>query len=50
VSRDESLRVVIADDEPRARQYLEKLLAELEDVEIVGAAKNGGEALSLVAR
>lgn len=46
----ESLRVVLADDEPRARQFLEKLLSEHEHVEVVGVAKGGGEALSLVAR
>lgn len=44
------LRVLIADDEPRARQFLEKLLSEHEDVEMVGAAKSGGEALAMIAR
>ncbi len=44
------LRVVIADDEPRARQYMEKLLSEHEDVEVLGVAKGGGEALALIAR
>ena len=44
------LRVVIADDEPRARQFLEKLLSEHENVESVGVAKGGGEALALVAK
>ncbi len=44
------LRVVIADDEPRARQYMEKLLNEHEGVEVVGVAKGGGEALALIAR
>jgi two-component system, LytTR family, response regulator len=42
------LRVVIADDEPRARQFLERLLAEHEDLEIVGVARGGAEALTLV--
>jgi CheY-like chemotaxis protein len=40
---DERLRVVIADDEPRARQFLEKLLSEHDEVEVVGVAKGGGE-------
>jgi DNA-binding LytR/AlgR family response regulator len=44
------VRAVIADDEPRARQFLERLLGEMEGVTVVGAAKGGGEALSLVAR
>jgi len=44
------VRAVIADDEPRARQFLERLLAEMEGVTVVGSAKGGGEALSLVAR
>jgi len=40
---------VIADDEPRARQFLERLLSEHEDMEVVGSAKNGGEALAMIA-
>ena len=43
------LRVVVADDEPRARQFLEKLLSEHETLEVVGVARGGAEALSLVA-
>jgi two-component system LytT family response regulator len=45
-----TLRVVIADDEPRARQFLEKLLGEHEHVEIVGSARGGGEALAMIAK
>ena len=41
------VRVLIADDEPRARQFLEKLLGEQEELEVVGAARGGVEALSL---
>ena len=37
----ERLRVVIADDEPRARQFLEKLLSEHENIEVAGVAKGG---------
>jgi two-component system LytT family response regulator len=43
-------RAVIADDEPRARQFLERLLGELRGVTVVGAARGGGEALALVAK
>ena len=46
----ERLRVVIADDEPRARQFLEKLLSEHDNIEVAGVAKGGGEALALIAR
>ena len=42
------VRAVIADDEPRARQFLERLLSEHEDMEVVGSAKNGGEALAMI--
>lgn len=45
-----AVRAVIADDEPRARQYLEKLLGEIEGIEVVGVAKGGAEALTLYHR
>ncbi len=44
------VRVLIADDEPRARQFLEKLLAEQPELEVVGAARGGIEALALYHR
>jgi two-component system LytT family response regulator len=44
------LRAVIADDEPRARQFLDRLLREQPEIEVVGEAKGGAEALALVAR
>jgi two-component system LytT family response regulator len=44
------VRVVIADDEPRARQFLERLLGEIEGVTVVGMARDGAEALSLIAK
>jgi two-component system LytT family response regulator len=44
------LRAVIADDEPRARQFLDRLLSEQPEIEVVGEAKGGAEALALVAR
>ena len=42
------LRALIADDEPRARQFLEKLLGEHEELEVVGSARSGAEALQLI--
>jgi len=50
VTMNERLRVVIADDEPRARQYLERLLSEHDNVEVAGVAKGGGEALALITK
>ena len=44
------LRVVIADDEPRARQFLERLLGEHEGVQVAGVARNGAEAFAQIAR
>ena len=40
------LKVLIVDDEPPARERLRSLLAELADVEVVGEAVSGAEALS----
>lgn len=48
--RESRVRALIADDEPRARQFLEKLLGENEDLVVVGAARGGAEALTLAAR
>jgi two-component system LytT family response regulator len=42
------LRIVIADDERPARAFLRNLLADFEDVEIVGEAENGAEAVELI--
>ena len=42
------MRVLIVDDEPLARRRLVQLLAALPDVEIVGEAEGGREALKLV--
>ena len=42
------LRVLIVDDEAFARQRLRRLLGELPDIEIVGEASNGREAVTLV--
>ena len=42
------LRVVIADDERPARLFLRNILEDFEDVEIVGAAENGAEAIDII--
>jgi two-component system LytT family response regulator len=42
------LRVVIADDERPARSFLAALLRGFEDVEIVGEAENGAEAVEII--
>lgn len=54
-SRDENepmtqLRVIIADDERPARAMLTGMLGGFEDVEIVGEATNGAEAVELIER
>uniref|UniRef100_A0A832IAH2 Response regulator n=1 Tax=Eiseniibacteriota bacterium TaxID=2212470 RepID=A0A832IAH2_UNCEI len=47
---EHAVRTLVADDEPRARQYLEKLLGEIPGVEVVGVARGGAEALTLYHR
>ena len=44
------LRVVVADDERPARSFLVSLLRHFEDVELVGEAANGTEAVELIER
>ncbi|MEL6615783.1 MAG: response regulator, partial [Bacteroidota bacterium] len=43
------MRCLLVDDEPLARQRLRLLLGEAGDVEVVGEAANGTEALELAA-
>ena len=43
-----TLRIVIADDEPLALRRMEIALAEMPDVEIVGTASDGEQALQLI--
>lgn len=43
------MRVLVVDDEPIARARIVRLLRRLEDVEVVGEAENGQEALRLAA-
>lgn len=42
------LRIFIADDERPAREFLKNILREIGDVELVGEAANGTEALALI--
>jgi two-component system, LytTR family, response regulator len=43
------MRVVVADDEAPARRKLARFLRESDDVELVGEARSGAEALALIA-
>lgn len=45
-----AIRTLIVDDEPIARQVLRDELCALSDVEVVGEAENGAEALAQIAR
>ena len=44
------LRVIIADDERPAREFLKSILREFETVELVGEAENGADAVELIKR
>ncbi|MFN2411594.1 MAG: LytR/AlgR family response regulator transcription factor [Pyrinomonadaceae bacterium] len=44
------LRIIIADDERPAREYLKTMLAEFGDVRLIGEAGDGAEALELIKR
>lgn len=44
----DKLRVIIADDERPAREFLKAVLRDFEDVEIIGEAENGAEAVELI--
>ena len=44
------IRLVLAEDHPVVRVGLERLLASEEDIDIVGTAEDGAEAVELVAR
>ena len=49
-TNDSPTRVVIADDEPLARQRIRSFLADRGDVIIAGEARNGAEAVDVVLR
>jgi two-component system, LytTR family, response regulator len=44
------MRIVIADDEPLARQRIRSLLEDCEDIEIAAEARNGAEAVDVILR
>jgi two-component system LytT family response regulator len=44
----EKLRIIIADDERPAREFLKAVLREFEDAELVGEAENGADAVELI--
>ena len=44
------MRTLIIDDEPPARERLKRLLADLEDVELIGEAEDGIQAVELIER
>lgn len=46
---DESVRVLVCDDHPVYRRGLRALLAEIDDIDVVGEAGDGEEALRLAA-
>ena len=41
------IRLLIADDHPLVRDALAQLLAGAEDIDVVGAAADGGEAVAV---
>jgi len=43
-----SIRVVIADDHPAVRQGVRRILAKYDDVEVIGEAETGEQAIHLV--
>ena len=45
-----STRIVIADDEPLARQRIRSLLDDRDDLKIVGEARDGAEAVDMIIR
>ena len=44
----EKLRIIIADDERPAREFLKAILSEFEDAELVGEAENGADAVEII--
>jgi two-component system LytT family response regulator len=44
------MRVLIVDDESPARERLKRLLADIEEVELIGEAKNGVQAVEMIER
>ena len=50
MSEEGSMRIVLVDDHSVVREGLERILAGCDDIEVVGEAQDGKEALALVAR
>lgn len=46
----DSIRVILAEDSPTTRRYLAALIHETPDMEVVGEARTGAEAVMLVAK
>lgn len=44
----DKIRLIIADDERPAREFLKNILREFEDVKLVGEAENGAEAIEII--
>lgn len=44
------LRVMIVDDEPPARAHINNLLARMDDIDVIGMADNGNEAVAAIRR
>ena len=42
------LRIIIADDERPARNFLKTILSQFEDIELVGEAENGADAIEII--
>lgn len=49
-SMTETIRTLIVDDEPLARQHLRALLADEHDIEVIGECGNGRDAVSVIKR
>ena len=43
-----TIRIILAEDSPTVRRYLANLIEEAPDMEVVGEANNGEEAIRLV--
>jgi DNA-binding LytR/AlgR family response regulator len=50
ITMNDSLRIVIADDERPARSFLAAMLRGFDDVTLVGEAENGAEAIEMIER
>ena len=46
----EKLRIIIADDERPAREFLKAILREFDDASLVGEAENGADAVEMIKR